>query len=219
MKISGIYQIQSIIKPKRIYIGSAVNVKHRWNSHLSDLNKSKHHSIKLQRHFNKYGERDLIFIILELCFPEFLTAREQYYINKLKPYFNTSKIAGSQLGIKRSDEFKQKLREVSMRDGRKPPSRKGQIPWMKGKHHSAETKRKCSEAAKGRAPWCKGKHLSEKTKKKISQNSGSRRMEVRQKLRDAAKKRPLISEETRKRMSEAQKKRRSMSSSIRLKIA
>jgi hypothetical protein len=36
-KISSIYQIQSKIKPERIYIGSAVNIKHRWGIHLSDL--------------------------------------------------------------------------------------------------------------------------------------------------------------------------------------
>lgn len=30
MNISGIYQIQSKCKPKRIYIGSGVNIQRRW---------------------------------------------------------------------------------------------------------------------------------------------------------------------------------------------
>jgi len=31
MKISGIYKISSISKSKRIYIGSSLNINHRWN--------------------------------------------------------------------------------------------------------------------------------------------------------------------------------------------
>jgi len=111
MKVTGIYKIESKLKPERVYTGSAVNMKQRWIRHLSDLKLNKHHSIKLQRHYNKYGQSDLIFIIIELCFPEFLTAREQYYINKLKPYFNICKIAGSSLGRNVSEETRKKLSE------------------------------------------------------------------------------------------------------------
>lgn len=99
MKISGIYKIQSIVKPERCYIGSAVNIKSRWESHLRTLRNGKHHSLKLQRHFDKHGEEDLIFIIIEPCFPQFLICREQSYIDSLKPYFNICMIAGSSLGI------------------------------------------------------------------------------------------------------------------------
>ena len=53
MKISGIYKIQSKLKPDRIYIGSAVNIRTRWNVHLCNLRNSMHHSKKLQRHFDK----------------------------------------------------------------------------------------------------------------------------------------------------------------------
>jgi hypothetical protein len=34
MKISGIYKIQSIVKPERIYIGSANNINKRRTNHL-----------------------------------------------------------------------------------------------------------------------------------------------------------------------------------------
>ena len=40
---------------------------------------------------------------------------------------------------------------------------------MYGKHHSAETRKKISEAAKGRPGPNKGKHLSEYTRKKLSE--------------------------------------------------
>ena len=50
LNISGIYQIQSIIKPEKKYIGSAINIRKRWHIHLCNLRKNKHHSKKLQRH-------------------------------------------------------------------------------------------------------------------------------------------------------------------------
>lgn len=109
MGTSCVYKIQSIIKPEWCYVGSATYAKNRWNLHLADLRKNKHHSPQLQRHYNEYGKKDLVFIVLEPCFPEFLRIREQYYLDKLKPYFNCSPTAGSSLGIKRSDEFKLKV--------------------------------------------------------------------------------------------------------------
>jgi len=151
MRISGIYQIQSKVKSERIYIGSAQNIRSRWLSHIHDLKKNKHGNSRLQNHFNKYGESDLIFIIVELCFPEFLTAREQYYMNKLKPYFNIRKIAGSNLGLKQSEETIRK-----------------KIESLTGKHwhHSEETKKKYSDAKKGNK-YNLGRHPSEETKQKI----------------------------------------------------
>ena len=37
MAVSGIYKIESKIKPERCYIGSAVNINRRWNVHLRAL--------------------------------------------------------------------------------------------------------------------------------------------------------------------------------------
>lgn len=109
MKTSGIYKIQSIAKPERIYIGSAVNIGHRWNCHLSDLRKSKHHSTKLQRHYNKYGESDLQFSIVFRCKEKYLLEIEQQFIDSHNPYFNECKIAGNCLGIKRSEEARRNM--------------------------------------------------------------------------------------------------------------
>jgi len=153
MKNSGIYKIQSVIKPERFYIGSAVNFKDRWNNHISQLRKNIHHSKKLQRHYNKYGELDLVFIITEPCFPQFLIIREQYYIDTLKPYFNICPKANSQLGIKRSKEVCRKM-SISMQGKNK----------SKGRIMNEETKQKISIANKN-------KHfgpLSEEHRKKLS---------------------------------------------------
>jgi len=108
MKISGIYKIQSQIKPERIYIGSAIDINHRWKMHINDLRKNKHGSIKLQRHFSKYGEVDLQFSILLGCDKEDLIKTEQYFIDSYNPFFNICKTAGSWLGHRHSAESRKK---------------------------------------------------------------------------------------------------------------
>lgn len=156
MKISAIYKIQSTIKAERIYVGSAINIKDRWGCHLKGLRNNKHHSKKLQRHFNKYGEDDLIFIIVEICLPSFLLIREQYYIDSIKPYFNTCKIAGNTLGVKFSDESKKKISEKAkgriVSEDTKKIFRilsKGENNNFYGKKHSSETKNKLRELRTG----------------------------------------------------------------------
>jgi len=57
-----------------------------------------HHSLKLQRHYNKYGKNDLIFTIVEECTPEQMLIREQHYLDRCHTYFNICKNAGNCLG-------------------------------------------------------------------------------------------------------------------------
>lgn len=188
MKYPAIYKIQSKKFPNRCYVGSANNVKNRWSNHIGILRKGKHHSIKLQNHYNKYSESDLVFIIIEPCLPEFLIEREQYYLDKEKPYFNICKIAGSCKGIIASDETKRKMSET----------RKGHFGWNKGKKgmvkhteqhkkkmsllksgvpRSEETKAKISKTLKGKMsgdknPFYGKKHSPEVMQKIIESNKG-----------------------------------------------
>ncbi|MFA6282422.1 MAG: NUMOD3 domain-containing DNA-binding protein [Candidatus Omnitrophota bacterium] len=173
MNISGVYKIESKIKPNRIYIGSAVNIQERWRKHINYLKRNKHHSIKLQRHYNKYGKNDLVFSILIGCDKEDLIITEQFYIDVYLPYFNTSLTAGNRKGVRCSEETKQKIRKKL----------KGHIPWIKGRYMSDDSKRKMSEAHKGKTlteehkkkigrkgelhPMF-GKHMSEESKSKMS---------------------------------------------------
>lgn len=97
-KKSGIYQIKNK-KNNRVYIGSAVNCRDRKLLHLSQLRRNIHHSITLQRAYNKYGNDIFEFEVLEYCKKEKLIEREQYYLDKLSPFYNTCKKAHSTLGI------------------------------------------------------------------------------------------------------------------------
>jgi group I intron endonuclease len=83
MGISGIYGIKNKINSK-IYVGQAVNFKRRKGEHFSDLNKNKHYNKKLQRSYNKYGENNFEFFILEECNLESLSIKEQEWIFKYK---------------------------------------------------------------------------------------------------------------------------------------
>lgn len=168
MRISGIYQIQSKIHPDRIYIGSAADIQQRRRRHLKDLRKSKHHSIKLQNHFNKYGEQDLQFSLVLECDIGVLIHAEQAFIDHYDPWFNICKIAGcSAIGQTPWNKGKHLSEETKRKIGEKNKDREfseghrrnlseahiGQIPWNKGKQWSKESKRNMSKAHKGPKPW------------------------------------------------------------------
>jgi hypothetical protein len=82
------------------------------------------------------------------------------------------KIRQSNLGKKRSDETRQRNREANL--GKKlseetKEKMRNRIPWIKGKKHSEESKKKMSESLKGRPAWNKGKKASEESKRKMSE--------------------------------------------------
>lgn len=76
----GIYKITNI-SSKKVYIGQSKNIGKRWNEHIKLLENGKHHSIKLQRSWNKSGRNKFKFEIIEECSIEVLDSREQYWIN------------------------------------------------------------------------------------------------------------------------------------------
>lgn len=130
----------------RIYIGSSSNYLKRKYEHILKLKQKKHSSPKLQNHFNKYGSKDLEFIVLErmqVVDRKYLLEREQHYIDTLKPFFNCNPTAGSSFGYKWTEE---QLKRYA--DNRKPISE--------------ETRMKLSKTSKGRK-------MPEEAKEKIRQ--------------------------------------------------
>lgn len=108
-----IYAIKNTIN-KHLYVGSARDFLVRKYKHLNDLRKGKHHSLYLQRAYNKYGEQGFRFVVLETVRKESqLLKREQHYLDKLNPVYNICHTAGSCLGIKLSEERKEALRKSS----------------------------------------------------------------------------------------------------------
>lgn len=93
------------------YVGSAVNFYRRKSVHLQQLRGNVHHSKYLQRAWKKYGENNFEFIILEkIDNKEQLLIREQWWLDNSNNAYNVCKVAGSPLGVKRTDATKAKCR-------------------------------------------------------------------------------------------------------------
>jgi len=150
-----------------IYIGSAVHIKHRWDCHVSDLNKNKHHSIYLQRAWDKYGSDCFAFSVLEYCEKECLIEREQYYIDTLKPQYNILPKAGSCLGSTRSLETRKKISLSKSGDNCSSETRKKISLSHIGHKPSEETKAKMSASQKGKKRNL-GRIATNETKLKMS---------------------------------------------------
>lgn len=80
-KICGVYQIKNKTTGK-IYIGSSKDIHRRWKEHISELNRNAHYNRHLQNAWNKYGESDFDFTILEKCSEDAQIEVEQLWIDK-----------------------------------------------------------------------------------------------------------------------------------------
>ena len=135
---SGIYQITNAVTGAK-YIGSAVQFYRRWRKHYTELCNGTHHCSHLQRAWNKYGDTAFVWDILEYAPVDMLIEREQFWLNQLfcgeeSLRYNLTPTAGSNLGVKRSEETKKKM------------SDKAKLRGDNGLQRDEEWRRKVSEA-------------------------------------------------------------------------
>lgn len=136
---SGIYMLTCEANGK-IYIGSAQSFRRRLGNHVSRLNRHKHPNIHLQRAWDKYGQGNFRFEIVELCAHDGLLQREQYYLDLLQPFkphgFNIALDALSpRKGIHPSQETIDKMSAI-----------------MSGRTYTPEHRAKMSAYSKNRSP-------------------------------------------------------------------
>jgi group I intron endonuclease len=159
----GIYKIYSKIKLERLYVGSARDFGNRFERHRYELRKNVHHSIKLQRHYNKYGLDDLVFEIIErhdVLDRELLKTREKYYMDLLNPYFNSIKEAFSCAGYKHTKEACEKMsiaqryiwdnKVMTEEEHRNRSNGQRGIKRRLGQHNTSEQNKKIGDANRGK---------------------------------------------------------------------
>jgi group I intron endonuclease len=197
--IGGIYKIQNTVNGK-CYIGSAKSFKNRFRKHKNVLAKNSHHSIKLQRSWNKYGEDAFIFQPIILCEPKNLLLYEQQAIDFYDSYhkgYNATIKANSKLGMKSSDETRKKI-SISRTGMKLSESHKKAISIGNiGKKRSEETKEKQRIALTGKKKSEShvenmrkanlGKTYSDETKAKVSASLIGNKRALGNKLSDEAK--------------------------------
>ena len=172
-KEPGIYCIENLSTHKK-YVGQAISIYKRFGDHISDLNNHTHFNSYLQHAWNKYGENDFTYSVLEYCPIEQLDERERYYIAKLdllnRDLGYNRRTGGQNGGSKMSveakeqlsesikasytDELRQKRSEQLKAKWADPEQRKNMIGKhhpMYGHRHTDEVKKRLSECHKGQA--------------------------------------------------------------------
>jgi len=154
--------------------------------HKRLLKSGRHHSIRFQNAWNKYGEDDFLFLILDVLLKEDCLKYEQMYFDSIsKDNLLNIKLTANSYPDNNSKERIEKLSKIST-----------------GKRLSQETINKISESKKG-------KKLTEEHKEKISRAGTGRKHtdQSRAKMIEARSRRAPVSEETKQRLSESRRRR------------
>lgn len=134
-----IYKITNLINGK-FYIGSTIRpVYIRKYEHFSELRKGKHCNKYLQNSFNKYGEVNFKFEILErveftketsrLEMGKLIVNLESEYVKTLNPEYNIDRIIETtgKIGHILSEETKQKIKESNRKNRENKPLSKSAL--------------------------------------------------------------------------------------------
>jgi group I intron endonuclease len=162
----------------KFYVGRAVNFKKIMCIHKSRLRNNKHVNKHLQNLWNKYGEDNFEFLILETCEREQVCNREQYYLDLYINLDNCVNISKSSNNNTSSATFETRLKISASNKGKKlSQSTKDLLSIRhKGKKLSSITKEKIKAA---RAKQVMLPH-EENTKLKISKaNSGQKNSQAK----------------------------------------
>ena len=155
MKLTGVYCILNLVNGKR-YVGSAANsFKKRKSEHTNALKRGKHHSVSLQRSWDKHGGAAFEFRIEEITLPEHAVACEQSFIDFRKSAdsdfgYNICTQAGSTRGTKRSEKSRKKMSEMQVGRIATDAAKNNMSIAGKGRVFSDEHRKNISLSGKGR---------------------------------------------------------------------
>lgn len=187
---SGIYEIKNKINGK-MYIGQSRNINKRRSYHLWKLRSNNHFNPLLQNSFNKYGEHNFEFIILEECEPNLLNDKEIQYIAKFNAFgfgYNLSGGGDGGIGRKVSEKTRFKISNANIGRIQDEKSKKRKSMASKKLWSTSEYKNKMNLRNHG-GGWNRGVNKTEEEKKHLSKKLKGRIIteEHKQKLHEIYK--------------------------------
>lgn len=163
-ELSGIYKIENK-STKRIYVGSSTKLTQRWKTHRKALRRGIHPNKSLQNAWDKYGENDFDFIIIEKVEDlEILLIKEQKWMDYYRCYerelgYNIRKNATNNSGLKFSKESRLKM-SASLKGNKNAVGNRGRI-------YTEEQLKFAKDRMRGKNNPMFGKHHSEEFKKTL----------------------------------------------------
>lgn len=145
---------------QKFIFGSAKNFFNRKKRHFEDLEKNKHHNIKLQRAYNKHGADNFIFEIIEILeyTKDLIIERENFYISEYNAKTHGYNMADASFGDclsahpnkreirkKITDTINFNISKLSEKERKDKFGKPGELNGMFGKKHSNESKQKMSK--------------------------------------------------------------------------
>lgn len=113
-QICGIYKITNTINNK-YYIGQSKEIEKRWKRHKKDLDNDKHTNLHIKRAWDKYGQDNFTFEIIEECPENKLNEREIYWIafyNSNNYNYGYNQDSGGQEGKILNKDVRQRIGEA-----------------------------------------------------------------------------------------------------------
>jgi group I intron endonuclease len=165
---SGIYLLTNLLS-KDQYVGQSIDLGKRFTKYFTLSYLKNRNTLVISRAFIKYGYANFSISILEYCDKDILNEKEQYYMDIIKPVYNTLKIAGSSSGYKHTQESKDK-RSLSLKGkyiGTDSP--------LYGRTHTDETKQLMSSVKKGQDNPFFSKTHTDATKELMKQKATGRK--------------------------------------------
>lgn len=150
---AGVYSLTSRATSK-VYIGSSLNTRKRWHSHMNLLRRGTHPNHHIQAHVKKYGLDDLVFEVMEVEPDRTLRlGLEQLLITALygPNCFNQGRDANAPMtGLTHTPETRAKLSLSHMGQKPSPENLAKRAATRIANPMSAEARFKMSSAHKGR---------------------------------------------------------------------
>ena len=165
---SGIYLLTNLLN-KDQYVGQSIDLGKRFTKYFTLSYLKNKNTLVISRALIKYGYANFSISILEYCDKDILNEREQYYMDIIKPVYNTLKIAGSSSGYKHTQESKDK-RSLSLKG-----KYTGTNSLLYGRTHTEQTKELMSSMRKGQDNSFYGKTHTDESRDLIKQKAIGRK--------------------------------------------